>query len=218
MTTSTTTSSFSLSRRVGFYSAALNTFGGITYFLVILIAIISGNLTFPPSETLQLFGGISSLIVCPLLVVMMASLHAVTPPFKRVLSQVSLGFTLLFALAVSINRFSQLGVVRQAALTGRTEGISWFLAYGDYSVLLGLEYLGWAWFLGLALLFAAPLFSGGRLDGWIRRLMVLYGALGIVSSIGFLLGNWLSLLGFVAWGVVLYIITALLAVYFGRGE
>ena len=77
---------------------------------------------------------------------MMAGLHAITPPSKKILSQISLGFTLLFALAVSINRFSQLGVVRQASQAGNVEGLSWFLAYGDYSIFLGWEYLGWAWF------------------------------------------------------------------------
>ena len=145
---------------------------------------------------------------------MMGSLHVITPNPKKVMSLASLGFTLLFALAVSINRFSQLGVVRQATLAGRVEGISWFMAYGDYSIMLGLEYLGWAWFLGLAMLCAAPLFSGGRLEWCIRWLMVIYGVLGLVSSAGFLLGNWLSLLGFVAWGVVLVIITGLLTVFF----
>jgi len=191
-------------------------FGGILYFIVILSAALTGTFTFPPGQAIQIFGGISSLVFCPLLVLMMAALHTVTPQPKKVMSQASLGFTLLFALAVSINRFSQLGVVRQAEVAGRLDGISWFQAYGDYSIMLGLEYLGWAWFLGLAMLCAAPLFSGGRLEQWIRWLMVLYAILGLASSVGFLLGNWLSLLGFVAWGFVLYIIAGLLAVYFRR--
>ena len=89
---------------------------------------------------------ITSLLFCPVIVMMMAGLHAITPPSKKILSQISLGFTLLFALAVSINRFSQLGVVRQASQAGNVEGLSWFLAYGDYSIFLGWEYLGWAWF------------------------------------------------------------------------
>jgi hypothetical protein len=42
----------------------------------------------------------------------------------------------------------------------------------------------------------------------------LYGLLALMSAIGFLLNSMLSLLGFVAWGGVLVILTALLAVYF----
>lgn len=201
---------------LGFISSLVITVAGIVYFLVLVGSLIAGQLTFPPAEGIQLFAGIISLIMCPSLVLVMASLHTITDENKRVLSLVSLGFTLLFALAVSINRFSQLGVVRQAASVGRVEGISWFLAYGDYSIMLGLEYLGWAWFLGLAMLCAAPLFSNGNTEKWIRYLMVLYGVLGLVSAVGFLIGSWLSVLGFAAWGVVLVIIGGLLVRYFSK--
>lgn len=80
------------------------------------------------------------------------------------------------------------------------------------------EYLGWAWFLGIGMLCVSPLFSGGRLESWIRWLMLLYGGTALVSAMGFLLGNWIALLGFAAWGLVLVIITGLLTLYFRRGE
>jgi hypothetical protein len=204
--------------QLGFWAAVVTTAGGVVYFLVILGAILTGNFTFPPSGFLQAFGGISSLLFCPVLVVMMASLHTITLPEKKGLSQVSLGFTLLFALAVSINRFTQLGVVQQSLALGKVDGIGWFLPYGDRSVMLGLEMMGWGWFLGLALLAAAPLFSHGRLELWLRWLLILYGAMGLVSAVAFLLASPLSVIGFAAWGLVLYIITGLLAVYFRRAE
>jgi enamine deaminase RidA (YjgF/YER057c/UK114 family) len=199
---------------LGFWSAVLTTLGGIVYFLVLLAAALTGKFTFPPSASIQLFGGVSSLLFCPVLVVLMACLHSITSPKKKAWSQAALGFTLLFALAVSINRFSQLGVVRQSLAAGGDPGISWFLAYGDRSILLGLEFLGWGWFLGLAALFAAPIFSIGKLQLWLRWLLVLYGILGLVSAIAFLLASPLSAIGFAAWGLVLFIITGLLAIYF----
>jgi hypothetical protein len=204
--------------RTGFLAAAVSTAAGLLYFLVILAALIAGQFTFPPPEWLQLFGGVISLIMCPVLVVMMAALHGVTPAPKQVLSQAGLGFTLLFAMAVSINRFSQLGIVRQAQPVGLGDELLRFQAYGDYSIMLGMEYLGWAWFLGLGLLCAAPLFSNGRLESWIRWLMLLYAGLALLSAVGFLLGSWLALVGFGAWGLVLVIITGLLMAYFNRGE
>ena len=207
---------YRLSSQVGFISALANTAGGLLYFLAVLAAILTGQFAFPPPGWLQIFGGVTSLIFCPLLVVMMVALHQSEPTDKKTFSQAALGFTLLFALAVSINRFSQLGVVRQASAAGKIEGISWFLAYGDYSIMLGLEYLGWAWFLGLAMLCAAPLFSGDQLESWIRGLMLLYAGLALVSAVGFITGSWISLFGFAAWGVVLFVITVLLAVYFHR--
>jgi hypothetical protein len=204
--------------RSGFLAALVSTVLGIIYLLVILGAGLTGQFTFPPPEWLQLFGGVISLVMCPVLVMLMLALHGVTPFHKQILSQAGAGFTLLFALAVSINRFSQLGVVQQAHAAGLNDGLGWFQAYGDYSIMLGLEYLGWAWFLGLAMLCAAPLFSVGRLENWIRWLMLLYSGLALLSAIGFLLSSWLSLLGFAAWGLVLVIITGLLAAFFYTGE
>jgi hypothetical protein len=204
--------------RLGFWSAIITTIGGVVYFLVILGSIFTGRFTFPPPDAIQLFGGISSLFFCITIVILMASLHTVTPMNKKAFSQISLSFTLLFAIAVSINRFTQLGVVRQSIAAGSLEGIAWFLPYGDRSVLLGLEFMGWGWFLGLAMISAAPLFSQGKVQLWLRWLMVLYGVLGLISALAFLLASPLSAIGFVAWGLVLFIITAMLAVYFRQVE
>jgi hypothetical protein len=200
--------------RIGFWSAAASTALGILYFIIILVSVATGQFTFPPPDWLQLSAGIISLVVCPLLVVMFTSLYAITSPEKKVYSLAALAFTVLFAMSVSTNRFSQLGVVRQGLAAGNTEGIGWFLAYGDFSVMLGMEFMGWAWFLSLGMLCAAPLFSKGRLQKWLRGLMLLYGSLGVVAAVGFLMPSPLSMLGFVAWGVVLFIVTWLLAIYF----
>ena len=202
----------------GFWSAFATTLFGIIYFLVLLGMSFTGHFAFPPSNAIQLFGGIISLIFCPLIVILIASLHTITVYEKKVFSLSSLAFTLLFAISVSINRFTQLGAVRQNIAAGTTEGIHWFLPYGDNSAMLGLEMMGWGWFLGLALLFAVPIFSQGRLQGWIKWLMVLYGVLGIISSIGYLAASPISAIGFIAWGLVLFIITGLLMVYFRRAE
>jgi hypothetical protein len=192
--------------------------GGIIYFLVILGMVLRGQFTFPPSGGLQLFGGIISLIFCPLIVLLMASLHTVTIPEKKVFSQSSLAFTMLFAISVTINRFTQLGVVRQSMAAGIIEGLNWFLPYGDHSVMLGLEMMGWGWFLGLALLMAAPIFSIGKLQVWIKWLMVFYGVLGIISAVAYLVASPISAIGFIAWGLILFIITSLMTVYFRQSE
>jgi len=81
-----------------------------------------------------------------------------------------------------------------------------------------LQPLCWGWFLGFALLAAAPLFSKNRLELWIKWLMVMYAFLGIVSSAGFLAASPVSVAGFIAWGLVLFLITGLLAVYFRRNS
>ncbi len=202
---------------VGYWSALIGTGIGIIYFLIILGLTLTGGFTMPPSEATQVFGGISTFLVAPVIVVVMAGLHAITPPKQQVFSLAGLGFTLLFALSVSINRFAQLGVVRQSLATGNVDGIGWFLAYGDRSIMFTLEILGWAWFLGLAMLSVAPLFGGSRLRAWLRGLMLAYAGLGLICAVAFLLGSPLVAIGFGAWGGVLVVITALLAVHFKRG-
>jgi hypothetical protein len=201
---------------LGFWSALIATFGGVVYMLVLGGAILTGQLALPPAGSIQLFGGVSRLLLCPLLVIVFACLHSVAPEEKKAFSQISLAFALMFAMAVSINRFTQLGVVRQSVAAGTAAGIEWFQPYGEHSIMFGLEMLGWGWFLGLAMIFAAPLFWGGTLHTWPRWLSVLYGVLALLSAVAFLLSSPLAAIGFVAWGPVLFVITALLAVYFRR--
>jgi hypothetical protein len=205
-----------LSGSLGFWAAIVATVASVLYFLVIVAAAITGQMTFPPPDWLQLFGAIISLLFCPVMVVVMACLHTITPADKQALSQISLAFTLLFATAVTINRFVQLGVVRQSLALGETEGITWFLAYGERSIMFALEILGWGWFLGLAMLFAAPLFTAPGYQRWLRWLLLLYGLLALVSAVAHLLASPLVAVGFVAWGFVLFLVTGLLAVYFQR--
>ena len=202
----------SIAYKLGYWSALIATIAGIGYFLLLAGMNLSGGFTFPPADGIQLIAGIYSLAICPVFIVLIACLHVTTPPEKQIFSLSSLAFTILFVTSVSINRFTQLGVVRLSSQAGLNSGIEWFLAYGDNSVMLGLEMMGWGWFLGLAMLAAAPLFS----SPWLRWLMVAYGVMGLICAAAFLVASPLVLIGFFAWGVVLVIITALLAAYFRR--
>lgn len=47
-------------------------------------------------------------------------------------------------------------------------GLAMFDLYNPRSVALALEMLSWGFFLGLATLFVALVFSGGKLEHWIR--------------------------------------------------
>ncbi|MBE3089248.1 MAG: hypothetical protein IMZ41_03090, partial [Actinobacteria bacterium] len=52
-----------LSLVLGFYSSLIITVLGVIYFIVILILFITGNNTIPPSEPIQLFGAIETIIM-----------------------------------------------------------------------------------------------------------------------------------------------------------
>ncbi len=55
-----------------------------------------------------------------------------------------------------------------------------------------------------------------RLTGIARMALFLYAALGLVSGIAFMLGSPLAVVGFAAWGFVLYLATGLLFFSFVR--
>ena len=203
---------------MGFWSALTLTAAGVVYAVVVGSYFAAHGLTLPPSEGLQTFGAVMTLLAAADMVVLMVSLCAVSASDRRILNWIALVFTALFAGAVSINRFVQLSVVRQRAAVGDTEGISWFLAYGPRSAMLALEMLGWCFFLGLACVFSGLSFSGGRLETSIRWLFLTYGLLGIIGAVGFIFASPVAGAGLVAWGVVLPATTALLAIRFHRRE
>lgn len=208
----------SLASYLGFWSAGTVTVTGILYLIVVGGYLVAHGFLLPPTGALQLFGGVITIQDAAVLVVLMASIHETTPARLHILSRLAMIFTVLFCAMVSINRFAQLSIVRQRLSFGDTEGISWFLAYGPRSVMFSLEILGWGFFLGIACLFAAPIFSAGRLELTIRWLFVLYGILGLVTAAGFVLASPIAAVGFFAWGVVLPAATALLMLFFKRAR
>ena len=125
------------------------------------------------------------LAIAPLVVVTMGSLHALAQGPKRALSRLSFGFTLPYATIVGVNYFLQLTYVRQRILRGDLAGLDqWVIANPD-SILLPLDILGY-FFLGLSTLFAAPLFSGSRLESALRALLVVHGVMavgGLVAAV-----------------------------------
>ena len=102
-------------------------------------------------------------------------------------------------------------------VAGEAGNLARFLPYDSGSAMFALEILGWGLFLGLAALAAAPLFGGGRLGLGIRWSFAAYGVLGLTSAVGHAIGNdTMTLVGFAAWGFVLYVATGLIAVHFRR--
>jgi hypothetical protein len=205
-----------LSRKLGFWSSLLITPVGGVYFCVMAAVAMTGGLSLPPSAPLQLFGGATTLILAPLLLVLAVCLKECSPTPVKVLGAVGVAFTVLFVAMVSINRFVQLTVVQQSVISNRTEGLDRFMPYDPGSVMFALEILGWGLFLGLAMAAFASQFGADRLERNIRRLLLGYAVLGITSAAGYMAASPLAAVGFIAWGLVLYVATALLTIWFRR--
>ena len=84
--------------------------------------------------------------------------------------------------------------------------------------MFAMEMLGWGFFIALAAIFVAPLFSRGRLQLAIRSTLIAFGVLSLTSVIGFASQTPLTAVGFVAWGPLLLALAVMLAVFFRRAR
>ena len=207
-----------LTMRLGLWSAAITAIlGGI--YLVLLVGYFSTQgFTFPPTDFVQLAGGVITFITAPVLLVLFAAIKHLAPDEKSILGTLGLGFTILFVAMVSINRFVQLTVIRLSPPGLDSMDLARFLPYSTGSVMFALEILGWGFFLSLATLCIAPLFAGSRLQNAIRWLLVFFAIFSLMSVIGFATNTPITAAAFIAWGPILTVLAVLLAVLFYRGE
>lgn len=200
--------------RLGFWSALTLTVAGAAYLIVIGLLAVTGRFTLPLPEAVELFAAWDTITAGPLLLASLVAVHYSVPAHRRPFSQLGVLFATVFMVMVSINRFVQLTVVRPSMLEGNTAGLERFMPYAPRSAMLSLELVGWGFFLGLALLSAAFAFSGPGIAGKIRWTFLCYAVLGLASTMAFVADSPLSAIGFLAWGVVLPVGTALLTVWF----
>lgn len=212
-----------LASRLGFWSAA------IIVLLVVLIdaGMILSAVLFPMTtitsievyassfSSVQMLPFIPSLLIAPMFVIMMLSIHHYAPEDKKVLSQLGFSFALICAAILSIHYYIQLTFVQQGILNNQLAGIWQFAAPNPHSFFWTLAALGYG-FMGIALLCAAPLFA----EKTERKIKWLFIANGIIG-VGFLIGNALgifmaNILASFIWGVLFPIAAALLAKKFRK--
>jgi hypothetical protein len=204
-----------LSCRLGFWSAA---FVALLVILIDLGMILSAIL-FPMNtitnievyaksfNSLQMLPFIPSLILAPIFVIMMLSIHQYAANDKKVLSQLGFSFALICAAILSVHYYIQLTVVQQGLLNKETAGLWQFAAPNPHSFFWAFAALGYG-FMGISLLFAAPVFSD-KSERLIKWLFVANGIIGV----GFLVGNAadifvVNILASFVWGV-LFLIAAI---------
>ncbi len=208
----------SFTHRVGLWASIILAVLGAVY-LALLIGFFSiEGFTFPPTPFVMLIGGLVTIISAPAILVIFTAILHLAPREKRILGSLGVCFAALFVMAVSINRFTQLTVIRLAPGGSATPDLARFLPYSTDSVMFAMEILGWGLFLSLAALFAAPLFGGTRLQKAIRWLLLVFAVFSLMSVIGFATNTPLTAGGFVAWGPVLLALAILFAVFFKGAE
>jgi hypothetical protein len=149
---------------------------------------------FIPADYLWLVPGI---LLVPIFLVLMASIHASAAEPRKIYSRIGLAFALIYAVVVGVDYFIQFAVVVPSLRAGESDGLVLWTQYNPHGLFIALESIGYL-AMSVALLFAAPVFSGGRVERGIRGLFVLDVVLALVALV------WLGVLGqdFVAFEVI----------------
>jgi hypothetical protein len=207
-----------LPARLGYWSSVVVTVLGVFYLTVLISHFATKGFTNPESLFVQTVGGLVTILSAPALLVIFAVIAHLSPSDKRILGSVGLSFAILFVAMVSINRFVQLTVIRQSSPAEQSSDLARFLPYSTDSVMYALEFLGWGFFLSIACLFVAPIFSGSRLHRLIRWLFTLFGLFSLMGVLGFVTATPISTAAFVAWGPINVALSVSLLILFRKGE
>ncbi|OGN92316.1 MAG: hypothetical protein A2Y88_07430 [Chloroflexi bacterium RBG_13_48_10] len=203
-----------LARQMGLWSSIYIAVLGVIYLLLLGIYFSTEGFAFPPSQTVQLSGGIITFLTVPGLLVQYTAIRYSKDWENKILGSLGITFITLFAATVSINRFVQLTVIQQSVPSAASQDLARFLPYATGSVMFALEMLGWGFFSSLAALSVAPLFYGSRINISLRWLFVGYALFSFIGVIGYATESPISAAAFIAWGPILTALAVLLAAYF----
>ena len=204
-------------RRLGIVSASGTVFLSVIYAIPLTAGLLSlpspdtpiGDPWFPMMEILII-------LTMPVMVGLMVAVHAWATPQTKVYSLLALVFMgLLTGLTCSVH-FVILTMTHQAEFVGQ----SWLplvVSFKWLSVTYALDILAWDVFFALAVLSAAPVFSGSRLATSIRVLMIVSGTLSLGGLSGvFLDDSKFRNIGIVGYAAVFPVAALLLAILFYR--
>ncbi len=198
--------------RLGFWAALVASAGTLGYSIVQIMQIVS--LLHSPLDAILIYG-FSFCIATPFVLAMLA-LHYVTPTAKKIWSHAALLFAAIYSVYVNLNYVVQLATVIPMSMRGSLESIK-VLDQTPHSLFWDVDALGYI-FMGLATLFASPVFEKAGLEKWTKAFFLANGlAVPVISFVYFYptFSTPLLMLGSV-WIVTALGSLVLLTLYFGR--
>jgi hypothetical protein len=101
-----------VTRRLGFWSSVTIAILGVIYLLLLIVYFATEGFIFPPSQFVQLSGGIITFLTLPGLIVLFSAIRYANDGENKILGSLGVTFITLYAATVSINRFVQLTVIQ----------------------------------------------------------------------------------------------------------
>ena len=155
------------------------------------------------------------LLMTPLMVVIMVAVHYYAPVERKLYSLTALAFMIILAGLTDTLHFVILSFGRQVDATGLT-WMPLLISFKWPSVAYALDILAWDIFFPLSFLFAAPVFKGGRLETWIRILMILSAILSFAGLAGVPFADMqYRNIGIIGYALVAPVVFLLIGILFG---
>lgn len=169
----------------------------------------------------------SSLLLAPAFVAMMVSIHHYAMPEKKVWSHLGLSLAVIYAVMCALTYYIQLTFVANNYLPIADEAALPFV-FIPGTPIFAQDILGYA-FMTAATLTAAPVFTGGKLERWIKWLFIFHAILFLpaivipaipmpVNETGTGVGNLVGRYVNMVWCVYFGTATTLVTLLFKRAE
>jgi hypothetical protein len=150
--------------------------------------VAAGGLDAPLVDPVFAIMGLLILVQAPLIVVLFATLCRYAAPAHRSFSLAAFGLALVTAVITLSVHFVLLTVGRQVP-PSLLPGFDRYFSFQWPSVAYALYILSWNYCFGLALLVAAAIFTGGRLERAVRPGMIIAGVLCLAGLLGVVTAN-----------------------------
>jgi hypothetical protein len=151
------------------YRSGLTAFIATASFVIVQLLQLIGVLKYPWDE-ISIYAT-SLCITIPFLMAMLA-LHYITPPGKKYWSHLSVLFTVMYVVFVMANYVVQLATVIPATLQGKQDEVK-LLIQTPHSLFWDFDAIGYI-LMGLAALFALPLFEKAGFQNKVRLVFLLH--------------------------------------------
>ena len=157
---------------------------------------------------------VAAFLLGPLSLILFCSLHDYAAAEKKILTRIGLCCIIATMVLGSQMYFVHFNAMRLIISKRALAGLEQFVEWNPSSAIAASGVLAWTFFWGLALLFVAPIFSGGRLERRLRYASLICGSCGVLGAAGFLFEKPVLMLvyfiGALVAGTTLYVLEGLL--------
>ena len=206
-----------MARRWGLAAAIASTAFGLLYLFGLGINLVTSGSPYPAGADVRTLSAGIALAWNVVLLILFAALRREAHPSKEFLADLGWVFAIQVCVVSCVSWFLGLTSSPLLAQRGSPDLAELANPYNPSSPAYALEHLGWGLFFGLAAVFTGRALRNGELTRSLGRFLEAAGLLSLLHLVGVVVRNEpMTWLGFIAWGVLLPVSSAIAAGYFRR--